>query len=50
MEKILLCEVQNEIYPELEKVFINLIKDSGFPELKLEKKVYFEELYQRKMN
>ncbi|MDC3020258.1 protein-export chaperone SecB [Candidatus Pelagibacter sp.] len=50
MEKILLCEVQNEIYPELEKVFINLIKDSGFPELKLEKKVNFEELYQRKMN
>lgn len=50
MEKILLCDVQNEIYPELEKVFINLIKDSGFPELKLEKKVNFEELYQRKMN
>ena len=50
MEKILLCEVQNEIYPELEKVFINLIKDSGFPELKLEKKVNFEELYQKKMN
>ena len=50
MEKILLCEVQNEIYPELEKVFINLIKDSGFPELKLEKKVDFEELYQKKMN
>ena len=50
MEKILLCEVQNEIYPELEKVFINLIKDSGFPELKLEKKVNFEDLYQKKMN
>ena len=50
MEKILLCEVQNEIYPELEKVFINLIKNSGFPELKLEKKVNFEELYQKKMN
>ena len=50
MEKILLCDVQNEIYPELEKVFINLIKNSGFPELKLEKKVNFEELYQKKMN
>ena len=50
MEKILLCDVQNEIYPELEKVFINLIKDSGFPELKLEKKVNFEDLYQKKMN
>ena len=50
IEKILLCDVQNDIYPELEKILINLIKDSGFPELKLEKKVDFEQLYQQRLN
>ena len=50
LEKILLCDLQVEIYPRLEKIFINLIKDAGFPELKLEKKVDFEKLYQQRMN
>ena len=50
LEKILLCDVQNEIYPGLEKILIKLIKDSGFPELKLDKKVDFERLYQQRMN
>ncbi len=50
IEKILLCDVQKEIYPELEKILINIIKDSGFPELKLEKKIDFEQLYKKKTN
>ena len=50
LEKLLLCDLQIEIYPKLEKIFINLIKDSGFPELKLEKKVDFEKLYQQRLN
>ena len=50
LEKILLCDLQIEIYPKLEKILINLIKDSGFPELKLEKKVDFEKLYQQRLN
>ena len=50
LEKIILCDVQNEIYHELEKVFLAVIKDSGFPDLKLEKKVNFEELYQQRLN
>ena len=50
LEKIILCDVQNEIYHELEKVFLAVIKDSGFPNLKLEKKVNFEELYQQRLN
>ena len=45
LERIILCDVQNEIYPGLEKIFLNVIKDSGFPDLKLEKKVDFEKLY-----
>ena len=50
LERIILCDVQNEIYPSLEKIFLSVIKDSGFPDLKLEKKVDFEKLYQQKLN
>ena len=50
MEKIILCDVQNKIYPTLEKIFINLLKDSGFPGIKFEKKVDFTELYKQKSN
>ena len=50
LERIILCDVQNEIYPGLEKIFLNVIKDSGFPDLKLEKKVDFEKLYQQRLN
>ena len=50
LEKIILCDVQNDIYPELEKIFLGIIRDSGFPDLKLEKKINFEELYQKRLN
>ena len=50
LERIILCDVQNEIYPDLEKIFLNVVKDSGFPDLKLEKKVDFEKLYQQRLN
>tara|TARA_B110000263_G_C15112000_1_gene420260 strand:+ start:80 stop:505 length:426 start_codon:yes stop_codon:yes gene_type:complete len=48
MEKIILCEIPTEIYPKLEKVFISLVENSGFPALKIDKKVDFEDLYRRK--
>ena len=50
IEKIILCDVQKEIYPNLEKVFINLLTNSGFPGIKFEKKVDFEQLYNQKLN
>ena len=50
LEKIILCDVQNEIYPKLEKVFLNLVNDSGFPGIKIEKKIDFNKLYQEKFN
>tara|TARA_B100001027_G_scaffold44326_1_gene28662 strand:+ start:468 stop:890 length:423 start_codon:yes stop_codon:yes gene_type:complete len=50
IEKILLCDVQKEIYPDLETILIRLIKDSGFPELKLDKKIDFNQLYLKKSN
>ncbi len=50
LEKIILIEVQNEIYPGLEKMFLSIIKHAGFPNLVLEKKVDFEKLYNQKFN
>ena len=50
LEKIILCDVQNKIYPSLEKSFLNLVNNSGFPEVKLEKKIDFEKLYNKKFN
>ena len=50
IKKILLCDVQKEIYPELETILIRLIKDSGFPELKLDKKIDFDQLYLKRSN
>ena len=50
LEKILLCDVQNKIYPNLEKIFINLLTDSGFAGVKFEKKIDFNKLYNEKIN
>ena len=50
MEKIILCDVPNKIYPDLEKIFLNLLTDSGYPGIKLEKKIDFTELYKKKAN
>ena len=50
LEKILLCDVQNKIYPNLEKTFLNLIHNSGFPEIKLDKKIDFTQLYKQRSN
>jgi preprotein translocase subunit SecB len=50
LEKIILCDVQIEIYPELEKSFLNLLHNSGYPNIKFEKKVDFEQLYNQRLN
>jgi len=50
IEKIILCDVQKEIYPSLEKTFINLLNCSGFPGIKFEKKIDFEQLYNQRLN
>jgi preprotein translocase subunit SecB len=50
LEKIILVEVQNEIYPGLEKIFLSTIKNAGFPDLHLERKVDFEKLYKQKLS
>ena len=50
LEKILLCDVQNKIYPNLEKAFLNLLHNSGYPGIKFEKKIDFTELYKQRIN
>ena len=50
MKKIVLSDVPNEIYPRLEDLFITLVNKSGFPEVKIERKVDFEKLYKEKFN
>ena len=50
LEKIILCDVQKEIYSSLEKTFLNLLHNSGYPDIKFEKKIDFEKLYNEKFN
>tara|TARA_B100001057_G_scaffold479600_1_gene551457 strand:+ start:435 stop:857 length:423 start_codon:yes stop_codon:yes gene_type:complete len=50
LEKIILCDSQVEIYEDLEKSFLDLIHNSGYPEVKFEKKIDFEELYNQRFS
>jgi preprotein translocase subunit SecB len=50
LEKIILCDVQNKIYPNLKKTFLNLLHNSGFSEVNLDKKIDFTELYKQRSN
>ncbi len=50
LQRIILCDVQKEIYPELEKALLNLLHTSGYPNIKFEKKVDFDELYKKQFN
>ena len=50
LEKVILCDVPTEIYPDLENSFLNLIHNSGHPEIKLEKKLDFNKLYNERSN
>ena len=50
LQKIILCDIQNEIYPKLEKILLNLLIDSGYPGVKFDKKVDFNKLFNEKFN
>ena len=50
LEKIILCDVQIDIYPDLEKSLLDVLHDSGYPEVKIEKKIDFENLYNQRFN
>ena len=50
LEKIILCDLQIKIYPDLEKALLDLLHNSGYPEVKFEKKIDFENLYNQRFN
>jgi preprotein translocase subunit SecB len=50
LEKIILCDVQTKIYPDLEKTFLDLLHNSGYPDIKFDKKIDFEHLYNQRFN
>ncbi len=50
LERIILCEVQNEIYPYMEKCLLDLLHNSGYTNIKLEKKIDFEVLFNQRFN
>ena len=50
LQKIILCDIQNDIYPKLEKILLNLLNDSGYANVKFDKKVDFNKLFYDKFN
>ena len=50
LQKIVLCDVQIEIYPDLEKAILDLLHNSGYPGVKFEKKIDFADLYEKRFN
>ena len=50
ISKIVLCDLQKIIYPKIQKIFLNLIKEAGYPGIKFEKEVDFEKMYDEKFN
>jgi len=48
LEKIILIKIPNEIYPTLYEIFIYLFKQSGLKEIKIEKEINFEKMYNQK--
>ena len=50
LQKIILCDVQLKIYPKLEKTFLDLLSNSGYPNVKFDKKIDFEALYNQRFN
>jgi len=50
LQKIILCDVQIKIYPDLEKCLLDLLHNSGYSGVKFEKKIDFENLYNQRFN
>ena len=50
LQKIILCDVQIEIYPHLEKSLLDLLHNCGYPGIKFEKKIDFENLYNQQFS
>ena len=47
LKKIFLSEVPTEMYPEIEKKFFEIVKSIGYPDIKLEKRIDFKDLFEK---
>ena len=45
VKKFILCDLQIKIYPQIEKIFLDILKMSGFPDIQLKSKIDFNKLY-----
>ena len=50
IKKFILCDLQIQIYPQIEKTFVEILKLSGFPDIKLKSKIDFNKLYSERKN
>ena len=50
IKKFILCDLQIQIYPKIEKIFVEILKLSGFPDLHLKSKIDFNKLYNERKN
>ena len=50
LKKILLCDVQNKISSNMQKIFLNMLHNSGYPEVKFGKEIDFNKLYEEGSN
>ena len=50
IKKFILCDLQIQIYPQIEKTFVEMLKLSGFPGIKLKSKIDFNKLYSERKN
>jgi len=48
LKKFILCDLQIQIHPQIQKTFVEILKLSGFPELQLKSKIDFNKLYNEK--
>ena len=50
LKKFILCDLQIQIYPKIERSFFEIIKLSGFPDIQIKTKIDFNKLYNSKKN
>jgi len=50
LKKFILCDLQIQIYPQIQKTFVEILKLSGFPDIQLKSNIDFNKLYNEKKN
>ena len=50
VKKFILCDLQIQIYPKIEKTFLDILRLSGFPNLQLKSKIDFNKYYNQRKN